>query len=87
MDTAGTAQSSRAMIYYFYADRSWCGYSAAFSPESLPDTAWKPVYTPDGNVIELTIPETAGAEGLSYIRIGAKQIDEDAYITVNEEIE
>ena len=54
-------------------------------PNNLPSAAWSPVYREDGNVKQFTIP-TAFGNNVRYIRISAKNINDDSVITVNEEI-
>lgn len=60
--------------------------NAGHSPNNLPSAAWSPVYREDGNVKQVTIP-TAYGSSVRYMRISAKNINDDSVITVNEEID
>lgn len=71
--------------FCFYKDDFSYITNMGHQPSSLPSAAWSPVYREDGNVKQVTIP-TAFGSAVRYMRICAKDINDDSIITVNEEI-
>lgn len=85
MDGGGGADS-RAMIYLYDANKAYLTCSQAYTSSSLMSDAWSAVYGDDGDLVQFTVP-TSYASSLTYIRIGARNIDQYSVITVNEAIE
>lgn len=81
----GGGTTSRAIVYCFDANKTHLVHSASYSTSNLMSEAWAAVYNDAGNVVQFKIP-TAYSSSVAYICIGARDINDQSVITVNEEI-
>lgn len=85
MNMSATSDDGTIKFCFYKEDFSYSTNSSHY-PNSLPSSAWSPVYREDGNVKQVTVP-TAYGTAVRYMRISAKNINENSIITVNEPIE
>lgn len=76
----------RSHFAFYGEDFSYLAKSDDYTPGNLPSSAWSPVYSENGDLIQATIPTSYGSV-VKYIRITARELNEDSIITVNEEIQ
>lgn len=85
MNMSAPADGSYVKFAFYKEDFSFKVISPHY-PDSLPSSVWAPVYREDGNVKQVTIPDSLGKSEIRYMRICARKITDDSIITVNEEI-
>ena len=84
MDLNGeTTGQNRCSVHYFSPEKAYVNAAPSFSVGNTPGEAWNAVYGDNGDIIQLTIPSTAGC---TFIRIIAHDFNENSVVTINEEI-
>ena len=73
----------RGGVYWYKADEEYRNSIRTKTPEDL--KKWNPVFDDAGNIVQITVPESIGANTVT-LRIICQDIGSDAVITVNEEI-
>lgn len=86
MDMDGSAGTPRCCVWMYYEDFTYSSNTPNYSPSGLPADDWKPVYDENGDIAQLTIPESESWH-IAYIRVCAHNITGASIITVNEEID
>ena len=84
MDINGeTTGTNRCAVHYFDGEKTYVSVSPAFAVGTAPDDKWNAIYGDNGDIVQLTIPSTAG---WTFIRIIAHDFNENSVVTINEEI-
>ena len=83
MDMNGETTTNRCAVHYFDGEKVYVNVSPTFSVGTAPGAAWNAVYGDNGDIVQLTIPSTAGC---TFIRIIAHDFNGDSIVTINEEI-
>lgn len=85
-DLTETETYNRSSFKFYDSSYALVVESDTFTLSNLPSDAWSAVYGDNGDLIQFTVP-TSYKNSVRYVRICARDLNENTIITVNEVIE